>query len=390
MDEKRDVAIFGLWWSCNYGSLMTYYSLYRAIKDMGYSVIMIDRPGFPPDHPVYHTHGRRFAKENFEAISPVFGFQEMRKLNDYADCFVMGSDQVWNFGICKPYQGAFFLNFVADGKKRMSYAASFGHDGFFAPENETEIAKGHLKKFDYISVREEDGVGIVNHTFGLLATRVLDPVFIANPNIYDELIDKSSAKQSPLEEGEFIASYLLDITPEKKEALLYISEKLEMPIINLMDGYLQHFEENKQKLGLPNAAENLQVEDWLYYVKNCSYFFTDSCHGASFAILFQKPFTCIPNEKRGMSRFRSLAEVFGLQKRFITDPLEIKKRQYLLETMDYTRVNAILEMERKRSGEWLEEALEAPVQEEKNNEYVEEKRPLHDFAAGIYHKLFKK
>ena len=103
-----------------------------------------------------------------------------------------------------------------------------------------------------------------------MATRVLDPVFIANPNIYDELIDKSSAKQSPLEEGEFIASYLLDITPEKKEALLYISEKLEMPIINLMDGYLQHFEENKQKLGLPNAAENLQVEDWLYYVKNLS------------------------------------------------------------------------------------------------------------------------
>ncbi len=44
-------------------------------------------------------------------------------------------------------------------------------------------------------------MGIVNHTFGLLATRVLDPVFIANPNIYDELIDKSSAKQSPLEEG---------------------------------------------------------------------------------------------------------------------------------------------------------------------------------------------
>ena len=156
-----------------------------------------------------------------------------------------------------------------------------------------------------------------------------------------------------------------------------------------MDGYLQHFEENKQKLGLPNAAENLQVEDWLYYVKNCSYFFTDSCHGASFAILFQKPFTCIPNEKRGMSRFRSLAEVFGLQKRFITDPLEIKKRQYLLETMDYTRVNAILEMERKRSGSGWRKPWRLRSRKKKNNEYVEEKRPLHDFAAGIYHKLFK-
>ena len=26
---KYDVAVLGLWWSSNYGSIMTYYSLYR-------------------------------------------------------------------------------------------------------------------------------------------------------------------------------------------------------------------------------------------------------------------------------------------------------------------------------------------------------------------------
>lgn len=92
--EKRDVAVFGLWWSWNYGSIMTYYALYRTIKDLGYSVTMIDRPGFKPDAPIYHSHGRRFAKEHYEAITPVFGFGEMRELNAYADTFVMGSDQV--------------------------------------------------------------------------------------------------------------------------------------------------------------------------------------------------------------------------------------------------------------------------------------------------------
>ena len=56
--EKRDVAVFGLWWSWNYGSIMTYYALYRTIKDLGYSVTMIDRPGFKPDAPIYHSHGR--------------------------------------------------------------------------------------------------------------------------------------------------------------------------------------------------------------------------------------------------------------------------------------------------------------------------------------------
>ena len=42
---KYDVAVLGLWWSSNYGSIMTYYSLYRLIESYGYRTVIIDRPG---------------------------------------------------------------------------------------------------------------------------------------------------------------------------------------------------------------------------------------------------------------------------------------------------------------------------------------------------------
>lgn len=399
MDKKKDVAIFGLWWSWNYGSIMTYYALYRAIKGMGYSVTMIDRPGFKPDAPIYHSHGRRFAKEHYEAITPVFGFREMRELNAYADTFVMGSDQVWNYGISRPYHGGLFFHFVDDDKRRLSYAASFGHPGFFAPEEEIAVTKGYLEKFDGISVREKDAVGVVNHTFGLQATRVLDPVFIIDRKIYRELAEKSEAKRHPLENGKYMAVYLLDGNPEKKAAAQYLSEKLGLPMVVLLDGTMPNFEENRKQVDLFPVAENLQVEDWLYYIENCSYLFTDSCHGASFAIINEKPFVCVENQDRGISRFQSLGEVFELRDRFVADPAAAMQRPDLLESPDYGKVKGILEREKERSLRWLSETLKKPVLPvgQKGNAYVPPKRPFHDFAAGcyrllkrIYRRIFRK
>ena len=105
----------------------------------------------------------------------------------------MGSDQVWNYGISKPYHGAFFLNFVQDDKKKLSYAASFGHPGFYAPEEEIEKTRKLLERFDGISVRETGAVQIVNQTFGLKAERVLDPVFAVEPQVFVKLMKQSKA-----------------------------------------------------------------------------------------------------------------------------------------------------------------------------------------------------
>lgn len=384
---KYDVAVFGLWWSSNYGSIMTYYSLYRLLESFGKRTVLIDRPGFPPDHPLFKTDGRRFQKEHFP-VTPVFAFSELEKLNEYADCFVMGSDQVWNYGISKPYHGAFFLNFVQDDKKKLSYAASFGHPGFYAPEEEIEKTRKLLERFDGISVRETDAVGIVNHTFGLKAEKVLDPVFTVDPELFLNLMKKSRAARQGIKKP-YLCTYILDPTPEKRKTIQYLAKEKGLAMVHMLDGYQDRFEENKAKLSMEGVAEDLKVEDWLYYIYHCDFFLTDSCHGASFAILFQKDFICIGNPDRGLPRFQSLAQTFHLEERFVYDVSEIPIRLELLREVDFTESERILEKERARSRKWLKDHLEAPIRKEKHNLY-EPPRPLWKKAAVKGYQIFLK
>ena len=128
----------------------------------------------------------------------------------------------------------------------------------------------------------------------------------------------------------------------------------------MVDGMPWNFERNRDNLGLDNVVENLEVQDWIFYLKNSSFVITDSCHGASFAILFQKDFVCFGNPQRGMSRFYSLLDLFQMRDRMLMNPADLERRRELLEHMDYTQSRRILNEERKRSRKWLHDALFLP------------------------------
>lgn len=356
-ENRYDVGIMGVWFGCNYGSLMTYYSLYRLIQSFGLSVLMIDKPKVMENDPeLMDNHARRFSFSHYRDIAPSMPIPELGVFNDKCDAFVIGSDQVWNYGISSHFGRSFFFDFVDEDKKKIAYAASFGHEQFMAPVAEVGTTKGLLERFDAISLRETDGVRIVNETFGLEAVRVLDPVFAVHPKIFDEI-----ASESKCEEKEpYLVTYILDPTPEKREAILYASRKLNKKVINMLDGVPWEFERNREKLGLDNVVEGLEVQDWIYYLKHSSFVITDSCHGASFAILFERDFVCFGNPARGMSRFRSLLDLFRMQDRMLLNPAELMEREELLAPMDYSASREILNTERKRSRKWLHDALFSP------------------------------
>ena len=320
--RKFDVAIMGVWSGCNYGSIMTYYALCRMVESFGLSVLMIDKPKICENDPeLKENHSRRFARENYREISRSYPLRELKSLNAHVDTFLIGSDQVWNYGISCNFGRSYFFDFVDDDKKKIAYAASFGHDGFFASRQEKQTTACLLNRFDAISVREAKGVSICRDTFHVKATQVLDPVFAVESAVFDEIAARSSAQ----EKEEYVVSYILDPTPEKREALQYVAEQYHCKLINMLDGLPWKFQENKEKLNLPNIVENLQVEDWLYYFKHSRFVITDSCHGASFAIIFKRPFICIANQHRGLSRFESLLSLFDLKNRYVTDAAQIMK-----------------------------------------------------------------
>jgi len=83
---------------------------------------------------------------------------------------------------------------------------------------------------------------------------------------------------------------------------------------------------------------------------------TDSFHGTVFSIIFNKPFLAIGNKKRGISRFVSLLEIFGLEERLVfNNNPDIKK--IIRTTIDFKKINDIIEIEKKLATKFLKDAL---------------------------------
>lgn len=279
-----------------------------------------------------HIHQRII--NSFKDINP----------NDY-DAIVVGSDQVWRKVYFRAwnkskYEDA-FLDFTEGWNIiRISYAASFG-------TSKIEVSKSHLRKFaralnrfKAISVREKSGINICNQ-FGVKAKWMPNPTLLLSHEDYEQFVDKSISES---QKG-ILMSYILDINPEKEALREKIAKEksLDIYIPNKADG--SRFTNNFQ----PQEP----VENWLGAFANASYVIIDSFHGCVFSILFHKQFTVIANKNRGMERFTSLLEMFGLEDRLIYTPSEYHQ----LPNIDYDKVDTILEERRKDAYQFLNESL---------------------------------
>ena len=129
--NKYDVAVLGWWYGKNYGSILTYYGLNRAIENLGRSVLMVHEPlgynGFRvrwPDDILSMDFARRTGYQYTEQMH----YSQLGQLNELADTFVVGSDQLWNPLIGR-VNDDLFLDFVAPDRNRVAYGTSFGNRG---------------------------------------------------------------------------------------------------------------------------------------------------------------------------------------------------------------------------------------------------------------------
>ncbi|MCI6581513.1 MAG: hypothetical protein MSH15_06005, partial [Oscillospiraceae bacterium] len=81
--KKYDVAIYGLWYGNNYGSIITYYALSKVVESMGLTYAMIRNPlgrEINIDE-LDRSHPLRFAKEKYE-ITPLLPLNKLSELNE--------------------------------------------------------------------------------------------------------------------------------------------------------------------------------------------------------------------------------------------------------------------------------------------------------------------
>src|SRR5690606_8729783 len=92
---------------------------------------------------------------------------------------------------------------------------------------------------------------------------------------------------------------------------------------------------------------------WLRGFQDARFVITDSFHGTVFSILHNIPFIAIGNVRRGLSRFESLLQMFGLENRFLLEYNNEKINEILNNEIDWPKVNQTLEMERAKAMNFL-------------------------------------
>lgn len=354
VNSLYDIGIVGWWNNENYGGALTYYSLYKALESMGFSVLMIRHIRWEAEREYKNSRiDHRFALKHYN-ISKNYEKEKLYLLNDHVKAFISGSDQLFNPWLWIYSGPEYFLSFVENRRKLISYASSFGNNYDINNPHHLEIAY-NLHRFDALSVREDYGVDICKDSFGLQSTHVVDPVFLCDSRVFETLTrDVHNQEKQP-----YLVSYILDPSPEKRSLILRLKEKLNMSFVNLVDA--SDSEKKAKALNLPNTVNGIDVEEWVDYYMHSDFVITDSFHGTCFAIIFRKQFISLANPLRGVKRPESLLSSFGLLDRLVYNIDDIDSNYLLSTRIDYDSVyERYITPKVEFSKKWLYEAINSP------------------------------
>lgn len=346
---------------CNYGAALQSYALSKVLESLGHEAEFIDYRNKIIYHPfslenlkvrgpvgyVYTTMGNLFYRprrasfaafrERLHHTMPLEGIVPPEFADKY-DCYIAGSDQIWNVPHTH-YDSTYFLDFVADPRKKVSYAASFGGRDLDAESR--EFVAAHLKDFRAISVREEYAADLVGELLGARPKVTQDPTMLLTKEEWDKIAEPPQSTAKP-----FVLTYQLGFSGQLvKEAREFSKcEGLPLEYVPFPLG------------GAARARLNLALspEAWLARFRDAEYILTDSFHGVVFALIYGKKFSVVADGQHKNQRAVNLLTTLGLESRVSTpdhpcDPSE---------EIDYETVYAKLAEMRTRSIAWLAEQLD--------------------------------
>ena len=339
----------------NYGAVLQAHALQNYLIRLGCEAEIIDyRPNIKREdkrlslarklgkyfsNPIDRVKARKYARARTEK------FDHFRKKNlilseesyngdssmeadpPYYDCYIVGSDQVWNTDLSNRSK-AFYLHFVKEGKK-ISYAASFGKSDL-GPWEDIYI-RNYLDEFDSISIREKHHARILADQYNIQAQVTLDPVFLLNKTEWKLL-------RRPIEDlpERYVLVYALEYSEDLFEAAEKKAAELDCQII-----YISLIKEKIKG----RTLKGIGPSEFLYAFSKAAYVCTNSFHGVSFSIIFKKDFTVIEHSSRNM-RIDNILDLCGLSHRKYSEndmadidyeEVEEKINTYIQESKDYIK-----------------------------------------------------
>ncbi len=324
MSQKIGIITFHA--AYNFGSVLQAYATQQSISMLGFDVSIIDyRPKSQNDYygKLYRTsfgikpfikdlmmvparserlirrnRFEAFIKEHLSLTEERFTFpDELNKIADTFDVFVSGSDQIINkhsnelqnenWSAMNPY----LLTFTT--RKKITYASSPSS----MSDEELQNIVEPLKRFDFISAREEDAAVKISHLTGKKVPNVLDPTLLLSK---EKLVKKYL--RAPVLDLCLMTSCctiaLMGPTklPKRVTTLRNIAKSLNVPVLVITP--FAYVPSDKYLIN----DHSFGPSEFIQAINNASLVITDSYHGTLFSLNLGTPFLSISSGSGSSTR----------------------------------------------------------------------------------------
>ena len=341
----------------SYGSVMQAIGLKKTLLGLGYeSFIVRDRPAPAPEKSFafqWRRNPRMLAKEFLsipyrrerermyrESNSFIRRTTDIKYFDSYntlkenipqADFYLAGSDAIWHPDICRE---VFFLDFVPEGIKRLSYGASMKKTNI--PEKNKEKFASLVSKMDAISVREQEAADVIEQFTQKAIAVHIDPSFLLTSEEWREF-----SKEYPIERP-YILVYTIFWDRTYNKQLKRLKRQTGYEIVAICPG------------GISSVWADRKIFDadpgqFLYLIDHAEAVVSSSFHGIALALNFHKK-TAAVIDPASPSRIRNLLSLLAVRNRDIADVMNF-------DLSGYVDINRRISEERERSVEYLREVL---------------------------------
>lgn len=293
-----------------------------------------------------------FRNEKMKQTKYMIGKGNLNVIGNAFDAYICGSDQIWNPGWLDT---SYMLDFVADDKNKISYAASVGSQTW--PEAMVEYTGKLLDRFSHISLREVSSVPLIKKLCNCTdVVSVCDPVFLLDAEEWIKLAEECSKEVKEVIGTKYIFCYLFHKDDEKISLIEERAKKTNVKIVNLAfpaGGY------NKLDLTFGDIRLTaITPQDFIALILHAQTVFTDSFHCVCFSLIENIDFFCFTRKDfAGMNlRILDLAEEIGVKERIVSTE-EGNNIFGRLPQLDYLTINGKISSYRTESYNWLINAL---------------------------------
>ena len=267
--------------------------------------------------------------------------------NDYS-AFIVGSDQLWRTDSVE--HGYYTLDWVPDNIRKIAYSTSIGVKE--VPWFQVKKNKRFMNRFEFIALREQSACDLVYKLTGRTVQVVLDPTLLFTGEQWMHV-----QQVEPIDNDKYIFCYLLGNNPSQRTFIKQFQKETGLKIVAL-----QHLDEYiKSDNGFADDAPyDVGPREFLNYIRNAEYIFTDSFHCSVFSILYKKQFFTFSRFSENVrqntnTRIDNLLNITGLSCRKIDCNRDLKS--ILNMNCNYVGVDDRLSSLRQSSRAYLRTAL---------------------------------